>query len=251
MERPFPSRADFGLDPIFHCFVQRVGPHARGIDGTADAHGDLTGIFQERVTRPDMAGVVRHRNHRRTGLDREPGAAQLVGPPLARREPVALGEDHDPEPLREPLAPLLEGLPERLHAGAALDGDGAHHGQAPAEERHPQELALDHPDLRRQEDLKRERLPGRLVLGEDDAGLSGEVLQSAHFVVDAAERAGQPDHHARPDGDEAVAGQRVQGKGEQRQQRPDDGQCRLHQEEQQRAHNDHAMIARTAAARSS
>jgi len=99
-----------------------------------------------------------------------------------------------------------------------------------------------------QKHLEREGLPGRLVLGEDDRRLSGEILQPAHLVVDAAQGAGPAETTTRDQTViKLVARQReAVGKDEQRRAATTRRQRRLGSdyEQQARARDDHAMIAR-------
>src|SRR4051812_38990722 len=116
-------------------------------------------MLDEGVARPDPAGVVRDRHDRRPARRGEPRAAELVGAPLARRYARALGEDHDPEALLQPLAAAPGDAAQRLDAARAVDRDGAHQREPPAEERDPEQLALEDMDLRREDLLEGERLP--------------------------------------------------------------------------------------------
>src|SRR5262249_6213847 len=138
--------------------------------------GDGARTLQESVARPDQAGVVGDGNDRRAGGGSEPRAADLVRPFLARRDAGAFGEDDHPEALREALLAALRHEAQRRMAAAAVDRDRAHQREAPAEEGYPQQLALEHVHLRRKEELEGERLPRRLVLGEDDRRALREVF---------------------------------------------------------------------------
>src|SRR5512134_3454319 len=91
------------LDPVFHLADEGVGREAPGVDRRADAHRHEPGPLDEGAPAPQLAGVVRDRDHRRSGLDREPGAADLILPAAARRDARALREDHDAVAAREAL----------------------------------------------------------------------------------------------------------------------------------------------------
>ena len=95
----------------------------------------------------------------------EPGAAGLVVAPRRPARCACLRERPRPRsPARGARGPLRDGA-QRRAAARAVDRDRAHQREPPAEERNPQQLALQHQHLRREDELERHRLPRRLVLG--------------------------------------------------------------------------------------
>ena len=65
----------------------RRGSLSRGSHGRSDADRDQSRVLQERISRPAVAGVVRDRQHRRTGLQ---SRATRRRPGRRRRAPGAL-----------------------------------------------------------------------------------------------------------------------------------------------------------------
>ncbi len=226
--------------------AKRVG----GIDARPDAHRDRAGALEKRVARPEQARVVRHRHDRRAARRGEPRAAELIGTALARTHAGALRKYHDPEALLEPFTAAPRDGPQSRDAARAVDGDRAHQREAPAEERDPQELALEHMHLRRKDQLERQRLPRRLVLGENHRRARRQVLAPFDAPADAEQRGGEPDDQARPAGNDLVAQharQRKRRQGEQRVRwRDQDERSR----EQRRAHPRHGASCSANAARS-
>src|SRR5688500_16756385 len=143
-EKILAQPAHLALDPLLDLAVELLGRELAGVDRGAYAHRDRAGVLQERVAPPVLAGIVRNRHDRRCGLGGEPRAARLVLGTRAGRDPRALGEDHDAVPPRQPVESLIEQLAQRAAAVAPIDGDRRQHGEAPAEERYPEELALYH-----------------------------------------------------------------------------------------------------------
>src|SRR5207237_3454019 len=92
------------LDPCFRQLVHRLRIAAGRVDARSDAHRDGPGTLEEGVARPEKAGVVRYRHHRRTRCRGEPRAAKLISAPFTAPHARSLWEDHHPEALREPLA---------------------------------------------------------------------------------------------------------------------------------------------------
>src|SRR6185312_6516223 len=64
-----------------------------------------------------------------------------------------------------------------------VDGDGGEHREAPAEQRYPQQLLLEDPDLWREDDLECQRFPRRLVLREDDERPARHALHAPNDVA--------------------------------------------------------------------
>ncbi len=93
---------------------------------------------------------------------------------------------------------LLGHLAQRSLGIVAVDGDrpDQHHG--PAEERHPQQFALEHLGQGLEVGREKEGFPGALVLGEDHAGPRRNVLRTLYLVAQADQRPAQPDGTATP-----------------------------------------------------
>src|SRR5215831_15689992 len=103
----------------------------------------------------------------------------------------ALGVNHDPETLADALASLLDDLFHRILARLAIDGDRRGEREGPAEEWYRQQLLLRDEGERRKEEIERERLPGRRMLGHHDVRLFAwrDVLRADHAIPDAADPA--------------------------------------------------------------
>ena len=141
---------------------------------------------------------MRHGHDQLAGLRGEQRTADAVASRLPRRHARALGENHHPLAFGEALLALLDHAAHRGAAGAAIDGDGAHQLQAPAQRRHPHELALEHPHLRRQQHHLCKGFPGRGMLHQGDVIAGGQVLLAANPVVEPAAPAQRDQQHARP-----------------------------------------------------
>ena len=147
-------------------------------------------------------------------------AAMSRAAALAETHARALGEDDDPEAASEPRAAGAQDLAQGRGAGLAVDGDGIERREAPPEQRQPQDLALQDPDIGWEHLVEREGLPGRLVLAEDDRGTVRQVLGARHAETQPAALFEPPEVEMRPGlDDEAVAravGQRPDDQGERR-----------------------------------
>src|SRR5687768_8018711 len=189
--------AHLSLDPLLHLGVhaEDVAPCRR--DRRADHHLHAAGVLAERVTRPVFARIVRHRQDGRAGTHREQRSADAVAPDLARSDARALGENRHPHSLREAPPALLHDLVARAVAAGAVDRDAADRVEAPADERQPEQLALDDPALRREAALHEERLPGRLVLGHRDHGIVRNVFPAFHLAGDGEAPFDPFEHHRR------------------------------------------------------
>ena len=64
------------FDPFFRHRVDRLRVAPGALDRRPDPHPHFARILQEGVARPEPARIVRHRHDRRTGVRRQPGAAQ-------------------------------------------------------------------------------------------------------------------------------------------------------------------------------
>ena len=80
-------------------------------------------------------------------------------------------------PAGETFASLVEHLVDGAVSGAAIDGDALQHPARPADQRDPEDLALEYPGLRREHDHLRHRFPGGGVLPHRDVrALARDVL---------------------------------------------------------------------------
>ncbi|ABA49719.1 200 kDa antigen p200, putative [Burkholderia pseudomallei 1710b] len=182
--------AHFRFDPVFDAFVQLVGGEALRVDRLADRHRDGAGVLRERVARPHAPGVVRDRHDGRAGADREARAARLVLALAADRRARPLGEHDDPRAFRHPLAALADHRIECVLAVLAVDVDHVQHPERPAEERHVQQLALEHVAERLGHQRgQRDRLPCGLMLRQQHGRAVGQVLVAFDAVPDAREPA--------------------------------------------------------------
>src|SRR5207245_11307851 len=125
------------------------------------------GTLHESIARPEQTGVVGDWHDRRAARHREPGAADVVFAPLAGPHARALRKYHHPESLLEALAAAARDAAQRRYATRAVDRDRAHQREPPAEKRDPQQLALQHQHLGREDLLEGERLPGGVGLAPD------------------------------------------------------------------------------------
>src|SRR5262249_10767825 len=155
------------------------------------------------------------------------------------------------EPLREAPPAELDHALEGGRAAAAVDGDRAGEREAPAEERYPQQLALNDQHLRREDRLEGERLPRRPVLGKDDRGPLWQGLVAAGTAgggPGAAAR--EPDPDRRPARDDPEAQHPRQRKGGEREQRRRRRNQHEREREGERAKESHRQSESAPAARS-
>src|SRR5258706_4416567 len=134
---------------------------------------------------PQQPGVVRDRHDRRSAVYGEPRSAGMIRALLAGPYPGSLRKDGDPESLRKTLPTQLRHSPECAGSAAAVDGDRTCEREPAPEKRDPQQLALQHPHLGRENHLEGEGLPRRLMLGQDDRGGPRKVLRADYTVSNA------------------------------------------------------------------
>src|SRR3970040_2276303 len=94
---PSTEPGHFALDPAFHTAVDLVRLEPFGIDGLADAHHDGAGMLPEGVAPPELACVMRHGHHQRTGVFGKHCTADLVLAVHAIGHAGAFGEDYHAE----------------------------------------------------------------------------------------------------------------------------------------------------------
>ena len=179
--------------------VRTLGFLPSGRIGFADDDADRAGLFNEPAPRPVCAGIVRQRHHQLAGGGGEQGAAHSrILARLPRRHARALRKDDDPQPIGKPRLALFDHLVDGPVTLSPIDGDRPQHLQSPADERDPQQLALEHPHLRREDHEWRDRFPGRGVIAHDDVIALRNALAPLHREFQAAEPIEQPKQNARP-----------------------------------------------------
>src|ERR687896_310934 len=146
-----------------------------------------------------------YRDHRVAGLFSQHPPARRIGTFLPRGNPGSLGEDDDPTSRLEARGPLLNHTPQGQAVCLAVDGDGLEHGQTPAKQRQPQELAFGHPDLRREDELQGPRLPGRLMFSHNDGWTFGDMLEALGTPVQLAGFFQPPEGKMGPTGYDPIA----------------------------------------------
>src|SRR2546430_17735356 len=150
---------------------------------------------------------MRHWNDRYAKRDRQPCSAGLVVCTRAGADTRPLRVDDDPETLREPLATLFGDLLHRILARLAIDDDRRGERERPAEERNRQQLFLGDERERRKQEIERQRLPGRRMLGHHDvrAVARRNILSADDAVPDAADNSRGGEIERAPPGDELEA----------------------------------------------
>src|SRR5574343_831530 len=182
------NTAHLGFDPRLRLLVDLGFAHAGSVESGADTDGDGTRFLQEGLARPQFSGIVGDGYHLAANVGGQVGAARLVALGLPRGDAGAFGEEDDVEALLEPLATLGNDLVERVLAGGAVDGNHLHRRQAPADKRHLEQFLLQHEDTvgtGRHAILQGHRFPGRLVLGEYDAGFRRHVFAADYLGANA------------------------------------------------------------------
>src|SRR5213078_4416945 len=149
--------------------------------------------------------------------------------------------DDDPETLREPLASLFGDLLHRILARLAIDDDRRGERERPAEERNRQQLFLGDERERRKQEIERQRLPGRRMLGHHDvrAVARRNILSADDAVPDAADNSRGGEIERAPPGDELEARHWRKPEREQYQDGVDRCDDDLEQREQERAQRRH------------
>ena len=100
-------------------------------------------VFDEGVTRPEFAGVMRYRHDGAPSASRSRRRRTIatVSPGATR---VPLGENDDPETALESIGALRDDLIERLAACRTIDRDRLQRSKPPAEEGQLQQFLLEH-----------------------------------------------------------------------------------------------------------
>src|ERR1700693_5924219 len=204
-----------GFDPGLRLGIDVARVAAGGGDRRADHDADRSGLLDQSAARPEITGVVCDRYDQSPGLGCQQRAADAVLAGLAGRHACALGKDHDPFAFGEPGLALLEHAAYRGGAAATIDGDGAQQLDAPAHERYPDQLTLEHPDMGRQQQRLRHGLPARRVLDVGDVIAGRQMLAALDAIIEPAGPAQYRQDHTGPDPRELEApAERQQQAGE-------------------------------------
>ncbi|MNI54251.1 hypothetical protein D3C73_1091390 [compost metagenome] len=167
-------------------------PAAFGVHRLADDHGDHALLLRPTCFWPELAGVMRDRQHRKRCIDRQCRAATGELADAAVGNPGALGEYQHPDAILQQFIALLRHMLERGLGVVAIDGDRSQHGHGPAEKRYVQQRALEHLAQRFEIGREEERFPGALMVRLNHAGLIGHVLGAFDFIADAQKHLAQP-----------------------------------------------------------
>src|SRR6185369_11764751 len=129
--------SDGGLDPLLDFFIDCPHVPARGRDGWSDHDAHCPRLLHPPSPWPVTSCVMRNGNDELVVL----GGQQRATYPVLARLPVrharALGEDHDPISLVQPLLALLYNLPHRRMARLAIDRNGVQLPNSPTHHRYP------------------------------------------------------------------------------------------------------------------
>ena len=189
------SRVRFDPGLRFGIDLARIAP--RGSDRRTDDDADGAGLL--RSVR-GAASSSRHRAPPARSAARSRDASSAPLTPYLRVSPGGMRVPSGKITIHSPSAsralPCSITLAHRGRAGAAIDRDRAQLADAPADERDPGQLALEHPDLRRQQQRLRHRLPARGMLDQRDVIAGRQLLASLDPIVEPAgpaqHRAGSP-----------------------------------------------------------
>ena len=164
------------LDPCLRLGVDFTRIATGGGDRRADDDADGAGLLHQPAARPVVAGIVRHRH------DQPPVSAASSAPltpylrvsPGGMRVPSGKITTHSPSASRA----LPCSITLRTAVGPAPRSTAIARSwrDAPADERDPGQLALEHPDLRRQQHRLRDGLPARGMLHQRDVIAGGQPL---------------------------------------------------------------------------
>ncbi|MCY1176458.1 hypothetical protein D9M73_167310 [compost metagenome] len=147
------------------------------------------------------------RQYRQASVYRQSGTAAREFADLAKRHAGAFRKDQYPDVLFKQLVALAGDLLQGGLGVVAIDGDRPQHGHGPAEERHVQQFTLEHLAQGREIGGKEKGFPGALVVGEDHAGLLGDVLSPGDLDLDVEKHPYQHQRKAAPvDVDKAISG---------------------------------------------
>src|SRR5690554_1904133 len=197
---------------------------AFGIDSRPDSHLHSTGALAPAVTRPELTDIMGYRYHRSVVGAGQGAAAAGELDRVAGQHAGAFGEYQYPDARSQALAADAAELLQGIARLAAVDGDGLEQSEGPAEERHVEQFLLDQLGLWTKDLLQKEGFPGALVIGENHAGLIGNIFLADHFIANTDQPFGQPDGKPAPAlQNQLEAGAvRQQGTDDQHRNRPQD-----------------------------
>lgn len=184
--------AHFGLYPVLSDEVGFFWRTIGRIDLRADTETNQTRPFYQAPAWPKGARVVGYRHNGTARFLCQCGAADSVTLGLARRHAGAFREDADPDAVGQQCFPLFNYLVNRGVASAAVYGNWAHGGQAPAEDWYPFQLALEHLGLWWENGELCVSFKDCCVFDQDDTGLVGYVFPALDDVVEAAHYSSRP-----------------------------------------------------------
>src|SRR6185369_2931133 len=131
---------DFVLYPGLDLPDQPLHVVAYRTDRRTDRHGHRARPLAKHALRPQIAGIMRHRNDRDAKRDRQACAAALVVRARPGPDSRAFRVDDDPESLAQALASLRDKLTHRIVSRLPIDRYRGRQGERPAEEWNRQQL---------------------------------------------------------------------------------------------------------------
>src|SRR5690606_1570944 len=236
--------AHFRLDPLLDLASQLLRRLSGALDRLSNGNRYQSWFLDKFFLWPEPAGVDRDGDHGHAGPYGEPRPSGLVLALGTGRRAGPLGKDDHPAAAGKLLASLAHHRLEGRAALAAVDVDHLQQPDAPSEERHVEQLALeDEAELARQVRHQEEGLPGGLMLGEHDRRTVGQVLPADDLPAHAAEPAARRDHGARPLHGDPVADRERQRRAGQADEGPWDHRDQLHDDEEDRTQPDHRWLS--------
>ena len=199
--------AHLGLDPQLDFLVELLGRLARHRNDRPPRDGDQAWLLDEGLLGPAATGADGHRHDGRVVLQRQPGAARLVGLLLTGLRARAFREHDDPATVFvQLLAGALDDVFKGAPAMAAVDVHHVQHAYGPAEERDEQQLSLEDESCRTRHVAQQEEgFPGGLMLAQHDGRPVGQVLGADDPPAHAAQPAAHLQHQAWPAGSDGIA----------------------------------------------
>lgn len=107
----------FGFDPGLGTRIDLLRRESHGIYRWADADQNLSRSFDKGISRPELSGIVCHRNHPGPRSACEIGASDLVALLRTDRNPCSLWKYNNPETLLESTPSLFLDLRQRIFSG--------------------------------------------------------------------------------------------------------------------------------------
>ena len=192
----------------------RLGAGQTRRDRVQDLDHNRARIAHEAAPGPEQARVERQRHAGQAEAFIERKVARLVVGRRFRREARTLGKDDDLASLGGTIARIADQGPQGAGAFVAPDEDVLELVAEPAVKRNPAEFRFHHHGRVAEDRDQREGIPGRLMLGGDQASAGRQLLAAAHLHMRAA------DHLEPPQTGEAVQPQSLHGPAARGQQQP-------------------------------